>query len=445
MGLLAGLAVASLATGLTLSTSPALRSLDALAREPWWWVLGFGALLSGGLGWIAGDQRREHQRAHRTYQAEIQAEFARLADQEWVTRAIVRAMLDAVLLVDKDGLVVDANPEAERLFGVEGGGLEGRSVTALFPDRPTMVPGQELPEDVEIATARHADGSAFRVEMRSTALEQPPLRIVTVREDLWRRQLADSREALERREGNQLVEIRQRTLVLLDLDHGLREDLSRILRVSEELRGRGVAIEPVLVSAFGMLERLERLLDVTLWDRAGGSTSRESVPVVDLFDHVNDIVAPLAQRWGRTVLVDLDPDLGQISTEPSLVAGAVRCVVREVLSRTDGDVVIEVAREPGRDHDWLLVRVSLGLALPDDEAARLAALLESNPATLPTDRDASLSLGQRLTRHLGGRITLRPEVTERGATFQLSLPLGAPDRVRPSRVPVARSEQPTPS
>jgi PAS domain S-box-containing protein len=459
VGLLAGLALASLATGLSLSGDPALRSVAALAREPWWWILLFGVVLSGGLGWIAGDQRRDRQRAHRTYQRSVESEFARLADQEWTTRAVVRASLDAVLLVDARGVVLDANPEAERLFGVGPDALVGRVITSLMPDRPTLVPGQELPPDVESASIRHADGSAVRVELRTTNLDAgaadldgdgPPagaargLRVLTLREDALRQQLAASQLAFERRQDQTDEAARARSELLLEVDHGLRDDLSRLLRVTEELRGRGVAVEPVMVAAFGILERLERLLDVTLWDRAVGAPTREPVAVLALFDHVNDILAPVAQRWGRSVLLDVAPELGTIATDRSIVAGAVRALVREVFGRTDGDLVVEVSREPGRDHDWLLVTVSLGFTLPPAEAARLTALLEAAPATLPADRDAALALGQRLARHLGGRITLRPELSERGTTFGLSLPLSAPDRVRPSRVPVARVDHPTP-
>jgi len=439
VGLLAGLALLSLGSALTLALDPGARAVAVLGREPALWVLGFGPVLFGGLGWIVGDQRLDRARAHRQYQHGMEEEFARLASREFATRAVVAASPDAVLVVDGDGNVVDANPQAERMFGTAPDALLGLPSASLLPDRPTLVPGVETADGMEVALARHTDGTAFRVELRTTRLDDPPVRIVTLREDVLRSQLEASRIALERNAGRERQESRVRNHVLLDVDRGLREDLLKVLRAAEDLRARGVAAEPVLVAAFAMLERLERLLDLTLWDRAAGRPTRVPVPVVELFDHVNLILAPLAQRWGRSVLLDLDPDLGEVPTDSSLVAGAVRALVREVLTRSGGDVVIEVGREPGRDHDWLLVTVALGAQLPEAEAERLTSLLEASPSTLPTGTDAALVLGQRLARHLDGRITLRREFNERGTTFALVIPLATPGRVRPSKVPVART------
>ncbi len=438
VGLLAGFALTSAGSGLAVALDPSLRSVAALSREPLLWVLSLSPVLCGALGWLAGDLRATRERAHRAWQTGVEAEFARLSDQEWVTRAVVTSALDAVLVVGEDGIVSDANPTAERLFGLPAHALVGQAATSLLPDRQTILDGQ-TPSGLEQVVARHADGSTLRLELRTTTLTTPPVRILTLRENVLRTQLEASRSALEHQSGRAQQESLVRNHLLLDVDHGLREDLLRMLRAAEDLRAKGVAAEPVLVAAFDMLERMEQLLDLTLWDRAAGPPASQRVAVEDLFDRVNLILAPTARRWSRAVLVDLAPELGEVTTDDTLVAGAVRALVREAMLRGSGDVVIEVAREPGRDHDWLLVTVALGRTLPAAETEAIGAVLESRPATLPTGVDAALALGQRLAQHLGGRITLRPELQERGTTFGLVIPLGPPHRARASKVPLARS------
>jgi hypothetical protein len=83
--------------------------------------------------------------------------------------------------------------------------------------------------------------------------------------------------------------------------------------------------------------------------------------------------------------------------------------------------------------------VGMGVQIGEDESARLVSLLESSPVGLPTGVDAALVLGQRLARHLDGRITLRQTDVDRGTTLALVIPASLPQvRQRPSKVPVAR-------
>ncbi len=438
VGGLAGFALASLGTGFAVAMVPGLRSAPALAGNPLVWALGSAPLVIGSLGWMAGKRRAELERSNRSAQRGIEAKLAQLTDAEWVTRSLVNAAFDPMLVVDDDDIVTAANHQAARMFGVPQEVLVGRVVTSLLPDAPALVQRTAGGESVPVQV-RHADGGTVGVEFRSAAIPNPQMVLITLREDAAGAELVASRRAADQQVERALQEARARAQALREVDLGLRHDVERALLAIDALRAKAVPVGSLLATVWSMLDRLERLLDLATWDRAALPPELSSTSVVDLFDHAIRLVSPLARRWDRAVLVDLEPGLSSLRTDPALVAAAVRALVREALTRGVGDVVLEVVRQPGRDHDWLLVSVALGVAVSSEDAEATARLLESAPPTLPEGSDAGLALGQRVARRLGGRITLRSEVRERGTTFGFVLPLTVPGRVTHSKPPPGRS------
>jgi PAS domain S-box-containing protein len=116
--------------------------------------------------------------------------------------AVFRFAPDGMLLVDSEGRIIEANPEAHRLFGFEEGALDGRSVEELVPvaarsrhvanrerfhgqsRRRSMGAGSEL-------EALHADGHTFPVEISLSPIEIEGTRhvVATVRDITTRRRL----------------------------------------------------------------------------------------------------------------------------------------------------------------------------------------------------------------------------------------------------------------
>lgn len=93
--------------------------------------------------------------------------------------AILDALPDALLLVNCNGTVVNANHIALETFEVPGTGLVGRGLLSLLPDFDSRrIPGSmRLPDNADNRTkptrmvARRTDGSEFPVEVTSANLE----------------------------------------------------------------------------------------------------------------------------------------------------------------------------------------------------------------------------------------------------------------------------------
>lgn len=55
-------------------------------------------------------------------------------ESEMLTDSILNSAMDGIFLLSDRGVIIRANPEAERIFGYENGQLDGKQVTQLMPD-----------------------------------------------------------------------------------------------------------------------------------------------------------------------------------------------------------------------------------------------------------------------------------------------------------------------
>lgn len=124
-------------------------------------------------------------------------------------RDLIDAIPDALLVVDEHGDVVQANAQADRLFGHAPKGLIGRSIDALLPSESPGHTGAHRTRDMAQSHARltgaggqvlagsRADGSTFPVEIALRPFDDPQgLRYLLTLRDISESQRA--RQALVR-------------------------------------------------------------------------------------------------------------------------------------------------------------------------------------------------------------------------------------------------------
>ncbi|HUJ01513.1 MAG TPA: PAS domain S-box protein [Usitatibacter sp.] len=149
--------------------------------------------------------------------------------------ALLEAVPDAVVIVDRGGRIVVVNAQAERTFGYSRSELLGQSVEMLVPDRLQAAhaaqrePYQQKPQGRAMEAgrdllARRKDGSEFTVDVRLSPLATPEGGLV----------IAAARDVTER--INAARKIRSQLEHLNLLDHitratGERQDLKSIFQV----------------------------------------------------------------------------------------------------------------------------------------------------------------------------------------------------------------------
>jgi PAS domain S-box-containing protein len=100
---------------------------------------------------------------------------------EWDWRQVLGALAEAVVAADRAGMIVFANAAAEELLGYPAGGLAGRALTQIIPDRLQgahsagfgrfLATGQSQLMDRQVRLpALRQDGTEIRVELTLSAL-----------------------------------------------------------------------------------------------------------------------------------------------------------------------------------------------------------------------------------------------------------------------------------
>jgi PAS domain S-box-containing protein len=127
------------------------------------------------------EQRVEERTAQlRQANAELTEEMGRRSRSDRHFRRLIESAPDAILVVDGDGRIIEANHETERLFGYPRMALLGSNAEIVVPQRFRDAIGrrradhQQQPGNGTISgesIGRRADGTEFPVEIRISALD----------------------------------------------------------------------------------------------------------------------------------------------------------------------------------------------------------------------------------------------------------------------------------
>ena len=120
-----------------------------------------------------------------------------------LSTSVLRTIVDAVMVIDEQGVILSCNPANESMFGYVGETLKGMNISVLitrdqdgqeiFTDQALSQPGVLLDLKQEIAAVR-VDGSSFPAELTVSPIRLHGKRLfVAVVSDLSRRRLAERR------------------------------------------------------------------------------------------------------------------------------------------------------------------------------------------------------------------------------------------------------------
>ncbi|MDG0793436.1 PAS domain S-box protein [Cohnella ginsengisoli] len=169
-------------------------------------------------------------------------EGERPAKPESQARVVTDTSIDAMLVLDASGVILEANPASARMFGYDKGELNGLNVSLLLPsavgaDEPLAPPFGKL-LGVE---SRRKNGTSFPAEIHwGSDADQSGLLACTVRDITSRKQaersLIEAKEAAERTS-------RARMEFLTYMSHEVRTPLNGVIGVLDLLRESGLTSE----------------------------------------------------------------------------------------------------------------------------------------------------------------------------------------------------------
>ncbi|MBN9120761.1 MAG: PAS domain S-box protein [Planctomycetes bacterium] len=320
------------------------------------------------------------------------AERAVLASEERL-QAILKTAADAIITIDRGGIIQSINPAAERTFGYTAAEMVGRNVNALMPspDREEhdahilryLRTGEPrvLGTSREVA-ARRKDGTVFPVDLAVSEIKHLELftgivRDVTRRKEL-EREVVEVASLEQRRIGQDLHDSVAQELTALNLLAGelaeaLRTDRPGAARLVERLT-RGVqrsqlelravlrGLLPVAVESEGLMAALADLADRTQREGRAACTFECPEPVAVADNLIATHLYLIAQEAVHNAVRHARPGCVRISL------GADRRLVLCV--RDDGTGMPRAPTEVQ----------GLGLRIMSNRAAIIGATLSIEPA-----------------------------------------------------------------
>jgi len=424
------------------------RGEDAVLRDWWNEARSFAAgaaLLALGLAIVIPVLVRRERRS------EVNA--AALADSEASKRAIFESAIHGIFTLDEDGLFIEFNPAAERMFGRRRQDVLGCAMVDLLVPPPRRrlylkaMRGWIKRRDSTMfnrlvqTDAMHANGTIFPVEVGVSPIEfaghvrfiahvrDITARIETERQLLQREEQAMSAKAEAEAAG------RAKSDFLATMSHEIRTPLNGVIgcagllletRLDDTQHEYALAIKG---SADHLLQLLCDILDFSKLD--AGKMVLEETPF-DLRQAISSavlILAPRADAKNLSLEVAVDADVpARLLGDASRIRQIILNIVGNALKFTDTGGVSIRAQTLSEEAD----RVHLGIDVRDtgigiSESARTGLFKEFSQVGGPAaSRQGGTGLGlvisQRLALSMGGGIEIESEPGH-GSVFRIHLAL----------------------
>ena len=257
--------------------------------------------------------------ARKLVEAEQKKLDQRLRDQQFYTRSLIEANIDAIMATDPSGIITDVNKEMESLTGCTRDELIGAPFKNYFtdPERADAAIKQMLREkkvtDYEL-TACARDGRKTEVSLNATTFYG--------RDRTLRGVFAAARNITERkrnehalRETNSELESAKSTAekanlaksdFLSSMSHELRSPLNAILGFAQLMDSstptptayQKESIDQILQSGWHLLKLINEILDLAVIESGKVSLSPESVSLAEVMSECQAMMESHAQSRG---------------------------------------------------------------------------------------------------------------------------------------------------
>lgn len=393
-------------------------------------ILVLGALIV----WSASSLNRAAEEREAALDAEHRAARA-LRDSEARKVAVMEAALDAIVLMDGDGVIIDFNPAAERLFGHTRAAVVGRSLAnTLVP--PAMRDAHRdgltrhlatgaatiLGRRVEVPGLR-SDGTVFPAEVAVVriAVDGPPVFTGYIRDLTERRNAAEAENLRVARDAAEAANAELESFSY-SVAHDLRAPLRAIAGFAkivledhaEALGPLGARdLEQVVTAANDMGTRIDALLSLARFARA-----ELTIDTVDLAALAREVVDFLRASHPDRPVEFVCPDSLPVRGDARLLRAAIENLLSNAWKFTGKRAAPHV--ELGRDDDGFFVRDN-GAGFDMGSVHRLFNPFSRLHRAVDFEgTGVGLATVQRIIRRHGGRIWADAEV-DGGATFHFTI------------------------
>ena len=400
-----------------------------------------GALLAISVGGTAYLMTRSLQMANRDLQqqlaertdalnqtlVQLQAETNRTRNLLDAIGAIIHSIADSVIVVDRAGAILIANPAAQRLIAPGASNVIGAPLDTWLRNVSTDYEREQVIRLIQLQAPQSGVKVQWAVQ-RTLSLSLAPVHLQPERQAIG--MVIVCRDVTREAELDRL-----KSHFISMVSHELRTPLIGILSQIEVLTlspGDGLsdlqraAIQRITANAQHLLRLITDLLDHAQIE-AGQMLTLQPV-VFSLEQFVVDaraLLTPTAAAKSLRFMIDVCPDMSECLTgDPERLRQILFNLVGNAIKFTEhGGVQVQIARSDA-DH-WSLQVTDTGRGIaPEDQARLFESFYRAGP-------QAGAGLGLSIVKHLVELIHGQIEVTseiDQGTSMRIMLPLIEPSQ-----------------
>ncbi|MGE4501665.1 MAG: PAS domain S-box protein [Thiomicrospira sp.] len=371
----------------------------------------------------------------------MKAVLAEVKRQHVKARAIMDSVVDAIVVIDQQGVIIETNKAVENVLGYTQAGLQGQNINIIVPEPHHHAHDGYLRRYLKEGTpkvigftrqlqARKQDGSLIPIDLAVSEVKHDDSTIFTgIIRDVSERQKAE--EAVRKARDEALASAQMKSEFLANMSHEIRTPMNGVIGMTDLLLDTDLTTEQrdltltVKKSADSLLGIINDILDFSKIEAGKLELHIEPVDLVTLLDSVMDMVAPSAQSKGLALAYFIDMEVAKtVQTDGTRLRQVLMNLLSNAIKFTEkGQVYVEVRPHPSQRDSVVFAIVDSGLGISEQGQAKLFSAftqVDGSSTRVYGGTGLGLTISKQLVKLLGGDIAVQSQLGE-GSTFSFNI------------------------